>query len=73
LFVVPPTNTPPLLLLASHIPASALHRADEEEAPLARLCLALGTQPLASLAPGELHAPGATLVFLNGSLLGIHR
>ncbi|BDA40723.1 DNA-directed RNA polymerase III subunit RPC2 [Coccomyxa sp. Obi] len=46
---------------------------DEEEAPLARLAYLLGTQP-ASLVSGFEHSSrGVAMVFLNGSILGIHR
>jgi DNA-directed RNA polymerase III subunit RPC2 len=48
-------------------------RADEDEGPLARLCLMLGVEPLTLLAASELHLPGNALVFLNGQLLGVHR
>ncbi|KXZ53350.1 hypothetical protein GPECTOR_7g1245 [Gonium pectorale] len=46
---------------------------DEEEAPLARMLVTLGTEPLASLAASELHGSGGALVFLNGTLIGVHR
>ncbi|KAG2492788.1 hypothetical protein HYH03_008949 [Edaphochlamys debaryana] len=46
---------------------------DEEEGPISRLLMALGTEPLANLAPSELHGSGGALVFLNGNLVGVHR
>lgn len=45
---------------------------DEEEGPIARIALLLGTKPTTICAAGELHSPGSALVFLNGSILGLH-
>lgn len=46
---------------------------DEEEAPIARLGIALGVEPAPYVTGEELHHMGSVLVFLNGSILGIHR
>ena len=46
---------------------------DRDPAPLAALCSALGTQPAALVPGAELHARGATLVFLDGAVLVTHR
>ncbi|GFR49601.1 hypothetical protein Agub_g11671, partial [Astrephomene gubernaculifera] len=46
---------------------------DEEEGPLSALLVMLGTEPLTSMAPAELHGHGGALVFLNGNLVGAHR
>jgi DNA-directed RNA polymerase III subunit RPC2 len=46
---------------------------DEEEVPITRLALALGVEPAMVVNGEELHHMGAVLVFLNGSILGIHR
>ncbi len=48
-------------------------RADEGEPPICRLLLMLGTEPIASIAPAEMHGHGGALVFLNGNLIGVHR
>ena len=46
---------------------------DEDEAPLAQLAFTLGCEPLATLSGSDLHRPGSALVFLNGSILGVHQ
>ncbi|GAQ79190.1 DNA-directed RNA polymerase III subunit 2 [Klebsormidium nitens] len=46
---------------------------DEEEGPIVRLASTLGVEELALLSGAELHAPSSYLVFLNGSILGVHR
>lgn len=46
---------------------------DEEEEPIARLAHILGTEPTTLITGQELHTNNAALVFLNGSILGIHR
>lgn len=46
---------------------------DEEELPLVRLCTALGVEDLSLLSAEELHSASSYLVFLNGSIVGIHR
>ncbi|KAK9824521.1 hypothetical protein WJX72_011068 [[Myrmecia] bisecta] len=46
---------------------------DEEEAPLVRLAFMLGVEPATLISGAELHYRGAALVFLNGTVLGIHR
>ena len=33
----------------------------------------LGTEPITSLSGSELHNPGSAMVFLNGTLVGVHR
>lgn len=45
---------------------------DEEGASLTRVAYALGVEPLSMIFGAELHAPGNVLVFLNGTILGIH-
>ena len=45
---------------------------DDEEEPLRKLAFTLGTQPLSLICGAELHAPGGAIVFLNGSILGVH-
>jgi DNA-directed RNA polymerase III subunit RPC2 len=47
--------------------------ADEEEGPVARLAFLLGVEPVSLLSGAELHARSSALVFLNGSILGLHR
>eukprot|EP00898_Chlorokybus_atmophyticus_P001524 jgi/Chlat1/2372/Chrsp17S02643 len=46
---------------------------DDEEGPLARLAYTLGVEELGLLSGQELHARSSSIVFLNGSILGIHR
>ena len=46
---------------------------DQEEVPIAETCFMLGTEPIASLTGSELHAAGSAMLFLNGTLLGVHR
>ncbi|WIA33788.1 hypothetical protein OEZ86_006901 [Tetradesmus obliquus] len=46
---------------------------DEEEGPVARLAFLLGVEPVGLLSGAELHSKSAALVFLNGSILGLHR
>ncbi|PNW76230.1 hypothetical protein CHLRE_12g542800v5 [Chlamydomonas reinhardtii] len=46
---------------------------DEEEGPLIRLLVMLGTEPITAIAPAEMHGHGGALVFLNGTLVGVHR
>lgn len=46
---------------------------DEEEGPICQLLLMLGTEPISSIAPSEMHGYGGALVFLNGNLIGVHR
>mmetsp|Transcript_10383 Transcript_10383/g.31241 ORF Transcript_10383/g.31241 Transcript_10383/m.31241 type:complete len:1166 (-) Transcript_10383:34-3531(-) len=45
---------------------------DQEEGPIAKMAFMLGVEPVTSLAASEMHAPGSALVFLNGSLMGVH-
>jgi DNA-directed RNA polymerase III subunit RPC2 len=40
---------------------------------VARLAFLLGVEPVSLLSGAELHARSAALVFLNGSILGLHR
>lgn len=47
--------------------------ADEEEGPVARLAYLLGVEPVNSISGPELHTKSCALVFLNGSILGLHR
>lgn len=46
---------------------------DEEEGPIANLAFTLGVLPATVTHGDELHTNGAAMVFLNGSILGIHR
>ena len=47
---------------------------DESDAqPLGRLCFDLGVQDAASATGSELHSSQCHIVFLNGTLLGVHR
>ncbi|GBG88963.1 hypothetical protein CBR_g48573, partial [Chara braunii] len=46
---------------------------DDEEAPIASLAASLGVEDLNLLSGSELHAPKNFIVFLNGSILGVHR
>ena len=46
---------------------------DDETSPLTRLAYDLGVEPLAGLCGAELHGQGNVLVYLNGTILGIHR
>ncbi|KAL4539453.1 hypothetical protein Ndes2437B_g02173 [Nannochloris sp. 'desiccata'] len=46
---------------------------DEEEGPIAALAHILGVEPSTLVHGDELHDSGSALVFLNGSILGIHR
>ena len=46
---------------------------DEEEAPIAALAHILGVQPATVIHGTELHDTSSAVVFLNGSILGIHR
>lgn len=52
---------------------SLVHPPDEEEGPLIRLLVMLGTEPITAIAPAEMHGHGGALVFLNGTLVGVHR
>ena len=45
---------------------------DDEETPLKNLAHALGVEPLLYLTGQEIHSPGGALVFLNGTILGVH-
>jgi len=46
---------------------------DEDEEGLSKLAFSLGCEPIGFVTAQELHQPGASLVFLNGSILGLHR
>mmetsp|Transcript_6859 Transcript_6859/g.25298 ORF Transcript_6859/g.25298 Transcript_6859/m.25298 type:complete len:1170 (+) Transcript_6859:151-3660(+) len=46
---------------------------DDEAGPLARLAYSLGVEPLSLISGLELHSRHSTLIFLNGSILGVHR
>ena len=46
---------------------------DHEEAPIATLALSLGVEDLRLLTGEDLYREGSSLVFLNGTLLGIHK
>lgn len=55
------------LALLSHVTT------DSDEAPIARLAVSLGVEPISQLSPTEVHSRGNAIVFLNGLILGIHR
>ena len=46
---------------------------DHEQAPIATLALSLGVEDLRLLTGEDLYREGSSLVFLNGTLLGIHK
>jgi len=46
---------------------------DEEVEPLRRLIYSLGIQDSALLSGHEIHSKGSYLVFLNGTIVGVHR
>lgn len=46
--------------------------AEEESAPIKRLCRDLGVEDVATLTGNEINAVGSYLVFLNGLILGAH-
>lgn len=46
---------------------------DEDDVPLRRLAYNLGVEDVSCLSGEELHDTGSYLIFLNGTLLGIHR
>eukprot|EP00923_Selenidium_pygospionis_P019802 GHVN01034482.1.p1 GENE.GHVN01034482.1~~GHVN01034482.1.p1 ORF type:complete len:1175 (+),score=167.39 GHVN01034482.1:2013-5537(+) len=46
---------------------------DEIQSPLVRLAFALGVEDATAITGEELHDRGTYLVFLNGTLLGVHR
>eukprot|EP00899_Mesostigma_viride_P029397 jgi/Mesvir1/9642/Mv12138-RA.1 len=45
---------------------------DEEEAPIARLAFMLGVEEINMCSGQELNNPSSAIVFLNGTILGIH-
>jgi len=46
---------------------------DEEEGPIAQLAFALGVEASTLVSGAELHDRNSAMVFLNGTLIGIHR
>lgn len=46
---------------------------DEEEGPIAQLAYALGVEAATLVSGAELHDKNSAMVFLNGTLVGIHR
>ena len=45
---------------------------DEEDQELRRLCYDLAVEDVCLLTGREINAPGTTLVFLNGLMIGVH-